>query len=41
MKKPKQRKQLKSVELSCFAPDAEEVSVGGTFNGWDPAKAHE
>ena len=39
MKKNKQRANLKSVEISCFAPDAQEVSVGGTFNGWDPTKA--
>lgn len=39
MKKTKQRANLKSVELSCFAPDAQEVSVGGTFNAWDPARA--
>lgn len=39
MKKYKQCNQLKSVELSCFAPDAQDVAVGGTFNGWDPPKA--
>lgn len=39
MKKNKHRSSLKSVELSCVAPGAQEVSVGGTFNDWDPAKA--
>jgi len=36
MKKEKERDHLKSVELTCLAPDAQEVFVGGTFNGWDP-----
>ena len=39
MKKNRQRGILKSVKLSCFAPDAQDVSVAGTFNGWDPMKA--
>ncbi len=38
MKKKKERHQLKSVEISCFAPDAQEVSIGGTFNDWDPSR---
>ena len=38
MKKKKERHHLKSVEISCFAPDAQEVSIGGTFNGWDPSR---
>lgn len=37
--KKKQRANLRSVEISCFAPDAQEASVGGTFNSWDPTKA--
>jgi 1,4-alpha-glucan branching enzyme len=39
MKKNKPRGNLKSVEVACFAPDAQDVSVGGTFNGWDPTRA--
>jgi 5'-AMP-activated protein kinase regulatory beta subunit len=39
MKKNKQGNNLKSVELSCVAPNAQEVSVGGTFNDWNPARA--
>ena len=39
MKKNEHRDHLKSVEISCLAPDAQEVSVGGTFNGWDPTRA--
>ena len=35
MKKSRDRRQLRPVELSCFAPDAQQVCVGGTFNGWD------
>lgn len=38
MKKRKQRQLLKPVKISCFAPEAQEVSIGGTFNGWDPSK---
>jgi 1,4-alpha-glucan branching enzyme len=34
--KKKERHHLKSVEIGCVAPDAQEVFVGGTFNGWDP-----
>jgi len=36
MKRKKERDHLKSVEIACVAPDAREVCVGGTFNGWDP-----
>jgi 1,4-alpha-glucan branching enzyme len=39
MKRSNRRANLKSVEVSCVAPDAQEVYLGGTFNGWDPAKA--
>lgn len=38
MKKKKERDPLKSVEVTCVAPEAQEVSVGGTFNGWDPSR---
>lgn len=36
MKRKKERDHPKSVEITCFAPDAQEVFVGGTFNGWGP-----
>jgi 1,4-alpha-glucan branching enzyme len=36
MQKKKERHHPKSVEVSCVAPDAQEVLVAGTFNGWDP-----
>ena len=38
MKKKKERHQLKAVEISCCATDAHEVSIGGTFNDWDPSR---
>lgn len=38
MKKKKERDHLKSVEITCLAADAQEVLVGGTFNGWDPSQ---
>ena len=38
MKKKKERDPLKSVEITCLASEAREVSVGGTFNGWDPSR---
>lgn len=38
MKKKKERHHFKSVEISCFAPDAHDVSIGGTFNDWDPGR---
>ncbi|MBI3476406.1 MAG: glycoside hydrolase family 13 [Acidobacteria bacterium] len=38
MKKEKERDHLKSVEITCLAPEAQEVLVGGTFNGWDPSQ---
>ena len=38
MKTKSERDHLKSAEITCFAPDAREVSVGGTFNGWDPSR---
>ena len=38
MKRNKERDHLKSAEITCLAPDAQEVSVGGTFNGWDPSQ---
>ena len=38
MKKKKERDRLKSVEIECVAPNAQEVYVGGTFNGWDPGQ---
>jgi 1,4-alpha-glucan branching enzyme len=34
--KDKRRHQRKSVEISCFAPDAHQVLIGGTFNNWIP-----
>ena len=36
MKKNRAHDPLKSVEIACVAPDAQDVLVGGTFNGWDP-----
>lgn len=35
MKKNRDRRNLRPVELSCIAPDAQQVCIGGTFNGWD------
>jgi 1,4-alpha-glucan branching enzyme len=35
MKKNTKHHHTKSVEISCFAPEAREVLFGGTFNGWD------
>jgi 1,4-alpha-glucan branching enzyme len=37
-KEQKGRDHLKSVEITCSAQDAQEVFVGGTFNGWDPSQ---
>ncbi len=37
-KEQKERDHLKSVEITCSAPDAQEVFVGGTFNDWDPSQ---
>ena len=34
----KERDHLKSVEITCSAPDAQEVFVSGTFNNWDPSQ---
>lgn len=37
MKTPTQENtQLRSVEVSCHAPDARSVFLAGTFNAWDP-----
>ena len=38
MKKEKQEGlSVKSVEISCHAPDAGSVFLAGTFNAWDPS----
>jgi 1,4-alpha-glucan branching enzyme len=37
-KEQKERDHLKSVEITCSAPDGREVFVGGTFNDWDPSQ---
>lgn len=40
MKKEKQKgHSLRPVEISCHAPDARDVFLAGTFNGWIPARA--
>jgi 1,4-alpha-glucan branching enzyme len=36
MKQSKQVEKSPTTRLCCHAPKAEEVSVAGTFNGWDP-----
>lgn len=36
MRRKNERDHLKSAEITCFAPDSQEVSVGGTFNDWNP-----
>ena len=38
MKKKEERGHLQSVEITCAAPDAREVSIGGTFNDWDASR---
>ena len=38
MKRAKrQGRSLRSVEISCHAPDAQSVFLAGTFNAWDPS----
>jgi 1,4-alpha-glucan branching enzyme len=38
MKKARQNgDSLRSVEISCQAPDAQSVFLTGTFNAWDPS----
>lgn len=36
MKKKKEHDQLKPVEISCVALEAQQVFVAGTFNDWNP-----
>lgn len=36
----KQRHRSHSVEICCFAPEASQVSVAGTFNNWVPESTH-
>lgn len=36
MKKKKEHDQLKPTDISCVAPEAEQVFVAGTFNDWNP-----
>lgn len=37
MARAKQKTEsVKPVEISCYAPNAREVFVAGTFNNWDP-----
>jgi 1,4-alpha-glucan branching enzyme len=38
MKRATQKgRSLRAVEISCHAPDARDVFLAGTFNGWDPS----
>lgn len=37
MKRKREPNQLKSVEISCVAPDARQVCISGTFNEWNPS----
>jgi|SRR5579883_180386 1,4-alpha-glucan branching enzyme len=39
MKRKKERHRAKRVEIFCFAPDAQQVFLAGTFNEWDPSRA--
>ena len=36
-KKPKVSQSLKQIEFSFLAPEAQGVSIGGSFNQWNPS----
>lgn len=36
-KKPKVSQNLKATEFNFLAPEAKEVSIGGSFNQWNPS----